>query len=74
MVDTNCPWTRAQAIDMAARLRQFDLTWLEEPVWPPEDHEGLASRPPRDGVPIAAGENAGGLHDFRRKFQPARST
>ena len=46
MVDTNCPWTRAQANDMAARLRQYDLTWLEEPIWPPEDDKGPGVTPP----------------------------
>ena len=42
MVDTNCPWTVAQALDMARRMRDCDLTWLEEPVSPPGDHAGLA--------------------------------
>ncbi|HSU06077.1 MAG TPA: mandelate racemase/muconate lactonizing enzyme family protein [Acetobacteraceae bacterium] len=69
MVDTNCPWTVAQAVEMAKRLRVHDLTWLEEPVWPPEDDAGLARVRAEGGVPTAAGENAGGLHDFRRKFE-----
>ena len=34
---------------MRAPLRDFDLTWLEEPVWPPEDHAGLA-RVRREGA------------------------
>lgn len=69
MVDTNCPWSLAQALEIAARLREYDLTWLEEPIWPPEDDESLALLRQRSGIPISAGENAGGLHDFRRKFQ-----
>src|SRR5215468_3616782 len=36
MVDTNCPWSVPQAIEMARRLAPLDLHWLEEPVWPPE--------------------------------------
>lgn len=68
MVDCNCPWTVAQAVAMARGLRPLDLTWLEEPVWPPEDHAGLA-RVRAEGVPIAAGENAGGLHDFKSQFE-----
>src|SRR5207249_2376190 len=40
MVDTNCPWTVAQAVEMAHRLAPFDLHWLEEPVWPPENVAG----------------------------------
>jgi L-alanine-DL-glutamate epimerase-like enolase superfamily enzyme len=69
MVDTNCPWTVAQALAMARRLREYDLSWLEEPVWPPEDDAGLARVRGEGGIPTAAGENAGGLHDFRRKFE-----
>jgi D-galactarolactone cycloisomerase len=69
MVDTNCPWTVAQALEMARRLHEHDLTWLEEPVWPPEDDAGLARVRAQGGIPIAAGENAGGLHDFKRKFE-----
>jgi L-alanine-DL-glutamate epimerase-like enolase superfamily enzyme len=68
MVDTNCPWTVAEAKRMAGLLAPLDLHWLEEPVWPPEDAEGLAAVR-RTGVPIAAGENAGGLWDFRRMFE-----
>ena len=68
MLDTNCPWTVAEAIGMAKRLRPFELTWLEEPVWPPEDHAGLARVRREGGIPIAAGENAAGLHDFRAQF------
>src|SRR3984893_10348901 len=38
MCDTNCPWTVAQAIEMVQALKPCRLHWLEEPVWPPEDH------------------------------------
>ncbi len=69
MVDTNCPWTVAQAIAKARQLRELDLTWLEEPVWPPEDQVGLARVRAEGGVQIAAGENAGGLFEFRNLFQ-----
>jgi L-alanine-DL-glutamate epimerase-like enolase superfamily enzyme len=69
MVDTNCPWTVGEAIGMARRMREFDLTWLEEPVSPPGDHQGLARVRREGGVPIAAGENAAGLHDFHAQFE-----
>jgi Enolase C-terminal domain-like len=58
MVDCNCPWTVADAIEMAHRLMPFNLKWLEEPVWPPEDHAGLARVQAQGGIPTAAGENA----------------
>jgi D-galactarolactone cycloisomerase len=65
MVDVNCPWTVAQAIDRARAFSAFAPAWLEEPVFPPEDHQGLAQVRRKGGVSIAAGENAGGLFDFR---------
>ncbi|MSP03055.1 MAG: mandelate racemase/muconate lactonizing enzyme family protein [Acetobacteraceae bacterium] len=69
MVDTNCPWTVWQAIDIAHQVEEYDLTWFEEPVWPPNDYEGLAQVRLEGGLPIAAGENAAGLHDFRTAFE-----
>jgi L-alanine-DL-glutamate epimerase-like enolase superfamily enzyme len=67
MMDTNCPWTVEESIAMVAALRPFDLHWLEEPVWPPEDHAGLA-KVRAAGVSIAAGENAAGPIEFARAF------
>jgi D-galactarolactone cycloisomerase len=69
MVDVNCPWTVWQALDMARDLEDLELTWLEEPVWPPGDHEGMSRVRLEGGIPIAAGENAAGLHDFRAAFE-----
>jgi D-galactarolactone cycloisomerase len=68
MVDTNCPWSPGQASEMVERLRPLELYWLEEPIWPPEDHLGLARLRPK-GVPLSAGENVAGLHEFRGMFE-----
>ena len=69
MVDVNCPWTVPQAIDMAHKLAHLDLEWLEEPVFPPEDHAGLARVRREGGIKISAGENTGNLHEFLHLFQ-----
>ena len=69
MVDTNCPWTVAEAIEMAHRLQPLDLHWLEEPVWPPENLAGLAEVRARGGIRTAAGENYGTAWEFRRAFE-----
>jgi D-galactarolactone cycloisomerase len=64
MLDVNCAWSPPAARQMAASLQDDDLLWLEEPVWPPEDVDGLASV--RDcGIPIAAGENVAGVFGFK---------
>jgi L-alanine-DL-glutamate epimerase-like enolase superfamily enzyme len=57
MLDTNCPWSVEEAIRIGRRLARYDLRWLEEPVWPPEDYAGLARVRAALGIPIAAGEN-----------------
>ena len=68
MCDCNCPWTVDEAIAMGLRLRELNLDWLEEPVWPPEDHEGLARLRRETGIRTAAGENTATLMNFRHLF------
>ena len=68
MVDCNCPWTVDQAIVMARKLKPYNLKWLEEPVWPPEDHAGLARVQAQGGIPTAAGENSM-LPEFKSMFE-----
>jgi L-alanine-DL-glutamate epimerase-like enolase superfamily enzyme len=65
MLDVNCPWNLDQALDMAEKLQPYALRWLEEPVWPPEDHAALAKIRAQGGIPIAAGENAATLSQYR---------
>jgi L-alanine-DL-glutamate epimerase-like enolase superfamily enzyme len=65
-LDVNCPWTVRQALDMSAKLRQFNLRWLEEPIWPPENFGGLARLRREGGIPIAAGENVSTLVEFQQ--------
>ena len=57
MVDVNCPWTPQQALQMENAMSEFDLTWLEEPIWPPEDFKSLAELRRKGQIPIALGEN-----------------
>jgi L-alanine-DL-glutamate epimerase-like enolase superfamily enzyme len=64
-VDTNCPWTVDEANFVLEQVRELDLHWIEEPLWPPDDYAGLASLRGR-GTPISAGENTSSLEDFRR--------
>jgi D-galactarolactone cycloisomerase len=64
MLDVNCAWSPETAVAMAEKLRDDGLTWLEEPVWPPEDSGGLAAVR-RVGIPIAAGENTAGRFGFK---------
>jgi len=65
-LDVNCPWTLHEARQMAEKLKAIDLKWLEEPLWPPENFDGLATLRDVSGIPIAAGENVYTLMDFGR--------
>ncbi|QGZ65559.1 mandelate racemase/muconate lactonizing enzyme family protein [Paraburkholderia acidisoli] len=56
-VDVNCAWTDAQSLANIEQLKALEgISWLEEPIFPPEDFARLA-RLRHHGVPIAAGEN-----------------
>ena len=69
MLDVNCPWSVHEALDMTRQLRPFNLKWLEEPVWPPENYAGLAHVRQQGGIPIAAGENASTAMDFHHLLE-----
>jgi L-alanine-DL-glutamate epimerase-like enolase superfamily enzyme len=66
MVDMNCPLDGVGAIAFAQACRAAAPTFLEEPVWPPEDFATLAEVRARGGLDIAAGENACTVHQFRQ--------
>jgi len=68
MMDTNCPWTVAEALAIAAQVRPYDLSWFEEPIYPPEDFAALARVRAACGIPVSAGENAMSPTDFRAMF------
>jgi D-galactarolactone cycloisomerase len=69
MLDTNCPWTRQEAKRMLMELKEFNLYWVEEPINPPEDFEGLSNLRKETQTPIAAGENACTSFEFKKMFE-----
>jgi L-alanine-DL-glutamate epimerase-like enolase superfamily enzyme len=68
MVDVNAPWTLQEALSEIGPLRELDLKWIEEPVWPPEDFEA-ARTVSASGVPVAIGENVLTPTDFARLIE-----
>jgi L-alanine-DL-glutamate epimerase-like enolase superfamily enzyme len=68
-LDVNCPWTLIEARARAEELQEVRLKWLEEPIWPPENYNGLAQLRRVCGIPIAAGENSSTLMDFERLLE-----
>lgn len=59
MLDVSGLWTPDEAIKKARELADYNLTWLESPVYPQDDIDGLAriTAAVGDRVPICAGEN-----------------
>ena len=68
-VDVNCKWAPREAIEQARAMKEHDILWLEEPVWPPEDFEALQRVQADGGVAIAAGENLSTALQFRRMME-----
>jgi len=68
MLDVNCVWNPREADAMADALGPSNLHWLEEPIWPPENFSALAELRVSRGIPIASGENACTVWQFRQMF------
>jgi L-alanine-DL-glutamate epimerase-like enolase superfamily enzyme len=68
MLDTNCAWTIAEAYAVAPKIAKCNATWLEEPIFPPEDFDTLARFQKETGISIAAGENACTAYEFHKIF------
>ena len=69
MVDTNCAWQPAEALEMARKLKPYDLAWLEEPVDPVDDYDTMARIRRETGMTIAAGENIGHAMEARQAME-----
>ena len=66
-VDLNCAFGYAEAADFMKNSGKYELTWVEEPVWPPDDFDSL-SKLNKLG-PVAAGENFFSFFEFRRLLE-----
>ena len=64
MVDVNCAWSPAMAIEIGRALESFKLYWIEEPV-ATDDIAGSAMVADALAAPIAGYETEIGLYGFR---------
>ena len=64
MVDVNCAWSPAFAIEMGRAMEPYHLYWIEEPV-ATDDIEGSAKVADALATPIAGYETEIGLYAFR---------
>lgn len=63
MTDANEAWRVDQASRAMQALKEFDLTWLEEPIRP-DNYAGYGHLRSLGTIPIAAGENLHTLAEF----------
>ena len=73
-VDVNCAWTPEKAQEMAAQFSPYNVQWLEEPIWPPEDFKSLARLGRSIPIPLATGENACTVYQFREMLEAEAAT
>jgi D-galactarolactone cycloisomerase len=74
MVDANCAWSREEAATKANQFKQYSIEWLEEPIWPPEDYDGLSELRKNSGIPVAIGETACTSFQFREILEKSAAT
>jgi len=67
MVDLNCGFSYPAAEEFMRQVEPYELKWIEEPVWPPDDFDSL--RKLNRMGPVAAGENFFSIHEFRRLLE-----
>ena len=65
MVDVNCAWSPAFAIEMGRAMEPYNLYWIEEPV-ATDDVDGSAEVARSLHTPIAGYETETGLYGFRQ--------
>ncbi|KUO83664.1 MAG: mandelate racemase/muconate lactonizing enzyme family protein [Thermoproteus sp.] len=64
MVDLNTTLGPGSAVGVLRKLERYELAWVEEPIWPPEDYKALGRLARQTSIPIAAGENEYTLRGF----------
>jgi L-alanine-DL-glutamate epimerase-like enolase superfamily enzyme len=64
MVDVNCAWSPAMAIEMGRAFEPYGLYWIEEPV-ATDDIDGSARVAAALATPVAGYETEIGLYGFR---------
>ena len=67
--DVNCNWSVEQTIEWTPALKEVDLLWLEEPIFPPEDFATHAMLRRETGMRLASGENLCTAHQFGEQIR-----
>ncbi len=65
--DMNCAFKFNQAKEFVENMSKFEPYWIEEPLWPHDDYDGLAKL--NRIAPIAGGENEFSINQFLAMLQ-----
>ncbi|WP_149538079.1 mandelate racemase/muconate lactonizing enzyme family protein [Siccirubricoccus phaeus] len=65
MLDINCAWPSIpEAVAFCQAVKGWNIGWVEEPIWPPEDFAGIAAVRAAGHTPVSAGECLGSPGDI----------
>jgi L-alanine-DL-glutamate epimerase-like enolase superfamily enzyme len=68
-IDLNSPFDLNKAKDFSEKISRYEIEWIEEPIWPPNDYSSLEKLTRVSPVPIAAGENEYTLYGFKKLIE-----
>lgn len=63
-VDLNSPFDLNEAIRFVNSIAKYEIEWVEEPLWPPNDYKNLSRLTEKSPISITAGENEYSLKGF----------
>lgn len=69
MLDPSGAWSMSKAEEMAHRLEKYELLWIEEPLFPMQDHKALNLLSSNTNASYAAGENEFNLAGYQRLME-----
>lgn len=66
VTDVNCNWSDQDATELMPLMKELQLYWVEEPLYPPDDEHRLQTLQSKFGLSVASGENACTSVEFAR--------